>query len=562
VDFPTLDLDQIPDAATRQAVQLVLHLLEQLHAQVQALQAENQRLRDEIRRLTGQSPRPTFPTPRSPKSSPSTATDLSSEAERREPKPHHKQPKLQRIVIDREEILHVDPALLPTDAQFKGYQPVVVQNLKLVTDNVLFQKEVFYSPSQRCRFLAPLPAGYTGQYGPHLRTLTLVFHHAGQMSEPQIHALFTDAGIAIARGTISEFLIGGHERFHAEAQEVLVAGMASSPWQHLDVTPTRVEGHNEACHVLCNPLYTAYQTRPAQDRLTVIGVLQGDAPRRYRLDELAWAYLLEVGVSQKLLVAVEALAAAQAPTVEWDEAAFGALLATAVPWAGPGQRQRLLEAGAFAAYWAQEAIAPVHTLVCDDAPQFGGITPDRSGCWVHDGRHYKKLLPLLPQHREQVAAFRKRYWEYYRELLAYQRAPTAAEAARLEREFDFLFATVTGLEMLDERIARSRAKKVALLLVLKHPELPLTNNAAELGARRRVRKRDVSFGPQSEAGKRAWDTFQTLCATAAKLGISIYEYLHDRISGACQMPSLAQRIGEQARLLNLGASWGTSRASP
>jgi len=562
VDFPTLDLAQIPDAATRQAVQLVLNLLEQLHAQVQALQAENQRLRDEIRRLTGQSPRPTFPTPRSPKSSQSTATDLSSEAERREPKPHNKKPKLQRIVIDREEILHVDPALLPTDAEFKGYQPVVVQNLKLVTDNVLFQKEVFYSPSQRRRFLAPLPAGYTGQYGPHLRTLTLVFHHAGQMSEPQLHALFTDAGIAIARGTISEFLIGGHERFHAEAQEVLVAGMASSPWQHLDVTPTRVEGRNEACHVLCNPLYTAYQTRPSQDRLTVIGVLQGDAPRRYRLDELAWAYLLEVGVSQKLLVAVEALAAGQAPAVEWDEATFGALLATQVPWAGPGQRQRVLEAGAFAAYWAQEAIPPVHTLVCDDAPQFGGITPALAGCWVHDGRHYKKLLPLLPQHQEEVAAFRKRYWEYYRQLLAYQRAPTAEEAARLEGEFDTLFSTVTGLAMLDERIARSRAKKAALLLVLKHPELPLTNNAAELGARRRVRKRDVSFGPQSEAGKRAWDTFQTLCGTAAKLGVSIYEYLHDRISGAYQMPSLAQRIAERAQLLNLGTSWGTAQAPP
>ena len=154
MDLPTLDLDQIPDAATRRAVQLLLNLLEQLHAQLQALQADNQRLRDEIRRLTGQSPRPTFPTPRSPNSSQHSATDRSSEAERREPKPHHKRPKLQRIVIDRVQVLGVDPALLPADAQFKGYQPVVVQNLKLVTDNVLFQKEVYYSPSRGRTFLA------------------------------------------------------------------------------------------------------------------------------------------------------------------------------------------------------------------------------------------------------------------------------------------------------------------------------------------------------------------------------------------------------------------------
>jgi hypothetical protein len=31
-----------------------------------------------------------------------------------------------------------------------------------------------------------------------------------------------------------------------------------------------------------------------------------------------------------------------------------------------------------------------------------------------------------------------------------------------------------------------------------------------LGVRRRVRKRDVSFGPRTEAGRQAWDTFQTL----------------------------------------------------
>jgi len=43
-------------------------------------------------------------------------------------------------------------------------------------------------------------------------------------------------------------------------------------------------------------------------------------------------------------------------------------------------------------------------------------------------------------------------------------------------------------------MATTRAHKDSLLLVLKFPELPLHNNPAELGARGRVRKRDVSFG--------------------------------------------------------------------
>jgi hypothetical protein len=72
--------------------------------------------------------------------------------------------------------------------------------------------------------------------------------------------------------------------------------------------------------------------------------------------------------------------------------------------------------------------------------------------------------------------------------------------------------------------------------------LPLHNNESELGVRRRVRKRDVSFGPRTEAGRLAWDTFMTLAETTRKLGVSFYAYLHDRITGANAIPPLADLI--------------------
>ena len=59
----------------------------------------------------------------------------------------------------------------------------------------------------------------------------------------------------------------------------------------------------------------------------------------------------------------------------------------------------------------------------------------------------------------------------------------------------------------------ARLKKDGLLLVLQHPGLPLHNNPAELGARQRKRKRDVRFGPRTQDGVRAWDTFMTLAET-------------------------------------------------
>ena len=36
-----------------------------------------------------------------------------------------------------------------------------------------------------------------------------------------------------------------------------------------------------------------------------------------------------------------------------------------------------------------------------------------------------------------------------------------------------------------------------------------------------------------------------------------HHYIHDRVSGASQMPSLADLIAERAKVLNLGPSWDT-----
>jgi hypothetical protein len=74
----------------------------------------------------------------------------------------------------------------------------------------------------------------------------------------------------------------------------------------------------------------------------------------------------------------------------------------------------------------------------------------------------------------------------------------------------------------------------------------LHNNPAELGARQRVRKRDISFGPRSLQGLASWDTFMTLVATAKKLKVSFFAYVYDRVSGAMTLPSLAELIKQRS----------------
>ena len=71
-------------------------------------------------------------------------------------------------------------------------------------------------------------------------------------------------------------------------------------------------------------------------------------------------------------------------------------------------------------------------------------------------------------------------------------------------------------------------------------------NAAELAARVKVRKRDVSLQTVTDAGTKANDTFMTIVQTAKKLDVSVYNYILDRVSKKFEMPSLAQLIMERS----------------
>ncbi len=546
----TLDLASIADVGARQAIRALLTLVEELAAETRALRAENQQLRDELTRLKGGSGRPKL----RPGKPAGGNTDYSSEQERRPaPKTWQKRGKQDRLRIDRTEQVAVDPAVLPADAVFKGYETVVVQDLALRTDTIAFELEVWYSAVERRSYRARRPAGYAGTFGPHLRALVLTLAYAGGMSEHKILELVHSTGIVLSAGTLSNLLTESRAAFTAEARDVLEAGLASGPWQHLDDTTTRVNGDGQYCQILCNPLYTAYQTTAKKDRLTVIDVLRGSRPRAYRFDQEADRHLEWLGLS----AAAQAKLAALPREQELDEAMVTAFLAGPARGLGPKQQHAVREALMLAAYLADPSWPVVRTLICDDAPQFRAVTEKLALCWIHEGRHYKKLTPYLPQSRAALARILAQFWDYYRELLAYRAHPTPADRARLEAGFDALFGTETGYPALDQRLALTRDKKPELLLVLAHPELPLHNNPAELGARQRVRKRDVSFGPRSPAGRAAWDTFMTLAATTRKLGLDFAAYLRDRFTQAGQIPPLADLITARAPQLALGSSWAT-----
>lgn len=546
-----LDLEQITDPVARRVIAVLLNLVEDLQAENERLRTENQQLRDELARLQGGSGRPTI----RPQVGRQGATDHSSERERRVPTRRQSRSKRAELVIDRVETLGVDRALLPPDAQFKGYVEVVVQDLLIQPLITCFRKETWYSPRTRQTYLASLPPGYHGQFGPGLKALVLALYYAGEMSEPKLLAFLRSLGVQVADGTLAGWLIHDQDIFHAEAAAVTDAGLTSSPWHHLDDTATRVDGANGHCFVLGNPLFTRYRTLPRKDRLAVLDVLRDGRPRTFLLDAAAQTRLDDLQLAGRTR---QALTRFPRDTVV-DEAMLETWLDDHLPGLGVQAAKAIRETLAVAAYRAARDGPVVRLLVGDDAGQWAGVTAEgRALCWIHAGRHFKELTPCVPQHRALLDDFLTRFWDYYRELVTYRERPSPAEAVRLEAAFDTLFASETGYRGLDTRIAATRANKAELLVVLTHPEVPLHNNPAELGARQRVRKRDVSFGPRSAAGMRAWDTFQTLVATTGKLGVSFYHYVRDRVTEAYQLPALADLITERAAPLHLGASWTPS----
>jgi hypothetical protein len=174
------DPNRIEDPETRQQALALLNLVESQAEQILLLKEQVQLLRDEIARLKGQQGKPDIK-PNKP------AVDHSSEAQRRLPTVWQKRSKRDFLPITRTCNVAVDRSTLPADAEFKGYEEFLAQELKLVWENVRFLREKFYSPSTNKTYLAPLPEGYDSHFGPGIQSLSLWLGYAGNMSQAAIH---------------------------------------------------------------------------------------------------------------------------------------------------------------------------------------------------------------------------------------------------------------------------------------------------------------------------------------------------------------------------------------
>lgn len=449
--------------------------------------------------------------------------------------------KLQSIEIDREEICKVDKSVLPKDAYLNGHVAKVVQDVVIKTDNVKFKREVYYSPSCKKTYTGKVPDGYDGDFGPNINSDIVSMKYINGMSIPKIQEFYTNMGTLISESYISMRLTNPKHMgvFHEDKSEMYQAAMTVSSYTQIDDTTTRVNGKNKYTQIACNEMYTAFFTTNRKDRLTILDVLRDFESREFLLNDETFPLLIQLGVSQKH---IDFLQENKRISVYSEDEIVNILENSDGLTNKPRIKARIMEACAISAYRQDTGISITKILVSDDAPQFKLITDELALCWIHEGRHYKRLTPVLPTNQDTLNAFLKRYWDYYRQLLCFKKNPTKTDSKILLSSFDQLFSTITGYDSLDDRIAKTLGKKTELLVVLNHPEVPLHNNLSENGARVEKRRSDVSLQTKTDEGTRAKDTMMSVVETCKKLGVSGYKYIHDRVNKKHEMPSLASII--------------------
>lgn len=301
----------------------------------------------------------------------------------------------------------------------------------------------------------------------------------------------------------------------------------------------RHKGVNGVCTQIGNDHFTWFGTTGSKSRLNFLELLRAGHDD-YVVNAQALAYMRERALSGPLVARLAAhrnkrFADADAWMTHLRLLGFADLVLTCDPI-------RLATEGALFGSVMAHGFLGRAVIVSDDAGQFN--VGRHALCWVHAERLVHKLETFTEQARLAQQAMRALIWPFYRDLIIYKAQPSADARIALRARFETIFKRRTGFSKLDHLLERLHANKSELLTVLDRPEIPLHTNGSENDIRCQVTKRKISGGTRSQAGRDCRDAFLGLAKTCAKLGISYWEYLGDRLTIPNQpaIPSLPDLV--------------------
>lgn len=529
-----INIPKIPKVAEEQRSGLVAQLLEICHRLRELAQLQ----RDEIARLKGEKGKPEIKASRLEGSGAKREGEGSGKARGKRPG-STKRRKTAELKIHEVKVLKA--RCVPAGSRFKGYEDFTVQDLVIRGHNTCYRRERWQSPGGQW-LMGELPVEIRGKhFGPTLVAFILEQYYHAHVTQPLLLEELRELEIDISTGQLNRILTEGRDDFHAEKDEILRAGLAVSRYIHVDDTGARHQGRNGYCTHIGNELFAWFESTPSKSRINFLELLR-HRHSDYVLSKDALAYMR----AQKLAkTVIEKLAVHEhecfANETQWRELLTSLNISS--EW-----HVRIATEGALPGSVVAHGAHSDLVIISDDAGQFNILT--HALCWIHAERTINKLCGFGQAHREALGQARTAIWDFYGQLKAYKRRPSARDKAELEKRFDAIFTAKTcyvGLNLALQRLYRNKAE---LLRVLEQPEIPVHNNLSESDIREYVKKRKISGSTRSDLGRRCRDTFTSLKKTCRKLGVSFRGYLNDRTRGQQAIAPLAvlirQRVHEPA----------------
>src|ERR1035437_2082300 len=192
-DFPLEDLRRLVSTLVAEVGRLQVQLEDQrgemqavvaakdgeigeLKAEVRDLKAKVAEQADEIARLKGLPARPKF------KGRPSGMEQATSKPLGKKGRKRGRGSKVDKLAVTSQVKLK---AQAPPGSRFRGYEDVLVQDLRISVEVVCYRRERWETPDGR-RIVAALTSGILGGFAPELRRFIAASHFQGQVTSERL----------------------------------------------------------------------------------------------------------------------------------------------------------------------------------------------------------------------------------------------------------------------------------------------------------------------------------------------------------------------------------------
>jgi hypothetical protein len=528
IELPTVS----PEELSPLIIQL-LGIIETLIEENRQQSETQQQLRDEIAVLKGEKPKPKFKPSKLDQSTDDQDNDEKKDGDGRRAG-SNKRKKTEKLKIHHESVIQPKEPV-PAGSTFKGYRNYVVQDLKIESCNTRYKLAIWMTPEGK---ILCGKAPQSGHFGDPLKSYILYQHHHCHVTQPLLLEQLREWGVDISSGQIERILTEQEEAFTEEKDALLSAGLEGSGYITVDDSGARHQGKNGYVTHIGNRHFAWFKSTGSKSRINFLKCLRA-GESDYRVTEEAVLYMTQEKLAKKSLAKLQD----HPLKLLVDELHLEEHLDT-LGIKTPRHR-RIATESALIGSLLEHSLRHDLVIVSDDAGQFNVLM--HALCWVHTERLVHKLIPLNEQHRIDIQQVRDQIWTLYRDLKSYQKSPSETQKSELGSRFDAIFSQKTSYETLNQALKRIRHNRSELLLVLERPDIPLHTNGSETDIRDFVKKRKISGGTRSDKGRRCRDTFASLKKTCRKLGISFWDFLKDRTTGAHLILPLPELVRQSIR---------------